>query len=212
MDTPTMDTLQRIKEAQTPKRTFRNSPFSLAIQKLRGELDPAVSIGSWTCVSRSLALQGLGEARRYLADPILSYRLGYATQAVLDSAEPCARKLTGGVLYARRLHASMTLFDYVINTTALEKSARAKEACRRVLDKYFEGESDVETVAYIERQEALEVAADDGGDSPEESALLRIAMNMFLLGLDAAVDRDLETEDYDEEELESVAAVSDTNN
>ncbi|KAK3358040.1 hypothetical protein B0T25DRAFT_567291 [Lasiosphaeria hispida] len=216
-----MDTLQQIKETQTPKRVFKGSRFSFAIQKLRSEPGPEVSLGSWTwyvfpivrgstfnSVSQALALKDLSEAQRYLADPILSYRLGYATQVVLDSEESCVRELTGGILYAHRLRASMTLFDHVINSTGLEKNARAKAACRVVLDKYFSGEPDPDTAKYIKEQEALEVARDGDGDNPEKRKLLRTAFNMFLLGLDGAKERCLESGEDEDEGSESLSSTS----
>ena len=56
------------------------------------------------------ALDGVTEARAYLAHPVLGPRLLEATRAVLDSGETDPVRLLGGI-DALKLRSSMTLFE-----------------------------------------------------------------------------------------------------
>ena len=80
-------------------------------------------------MARRYAIRSLGEARAYLAHPVLGPRLRETAQAVADSAVSSAEQLFGGI-DAVKLRSSMTLFL---------RAAPAEEVFTRVLDKYFEG-------------------------------------------------------------------------
>jgi uncharacterized protein (DUF1810 family) len=89
--------------------------------------------------ARFYALAGLGEARAYLAHPTLGPRL-----------VECADTLTGlpttdpvsvlGTIDAMKLKSSMTLFAHAAETD------EDRTAFRAVLDRYFGGSEDPETV------------------------------------------------------------------
>jgi uncharacterized protein (DUF1810 family) len=91
--------------------------------------------------SRHYALAGLGEARAYLADPVLGRRLRECAEALLalDGDDPVA--VLGGT-DAMKLRSSMTLFS----RAADEEAGRR---FREVLDRYFDGEEDPATLARL---------------------------------------------------------------
>ena len=82
------------------------------------------------------AVSGLAEARAYLDHPVLGPRLHEAVQALLDldAADPVA--VLGGI-DAVKLRSSMTLF---------EAAAPEEPAFGQVLDRYYRGERDEQTL------------------------------------------------------------------
>jgi uncharacterized protein (DUF1810 family) len=84
---------------------------------------------------------GLGEARAYLADPVLGPRLVECCEALLalGGSDPVA--VLGGI-DAMKLRSSMTLF-------ARAAGEGADEVFRAVLERYFGGEEDPATVALL---------------------------------------------------------------
>ena len=83
-------------------------------------------------------LDGIDEARAYLAHPILGARLREITTAVLQS-DKTADEIFGGI-DTIKLRSCMTLFNEVAED----------DLFGRVLLKYFEGKTDVHTLALME--------------------------------------------------------------
>ena len=92
--------------------------------------------------SRHYALAGLEEARAYLDDPVLGRRLGECVDALLalDGDDPVA--VLGGT-DAVKLRSSMTLFARAAG------DEQAGRPFREVLDRYFHGEEDPETLTRL---------------------------------------------------------------
>lgn len=86
------------------------------------------------------AIRDLDEARSYLADPVLGERLRECSRAVLESGAASAEAIFGGI-DTMKLRSSMTLFE----AAAESDSGLFAE----VLDRYFDGERDPETVRGI---------------------------------------------------------------
>ena len=86
-------------------------------------------------------VDGVGEARAYLAHPVLGGRLRECVEALLslDGADPVA--VLGGI-DAVKLRSSMTLF-------ALAAGADGDGPFRAVLEKFFDGEADPATVSLL---------------------------------------------------------------
>jgi uncharacterized protein (DUF1810 family) len=81
------------------------------------------------------AIADLAEARAYLAHPVLGPRLVEASQALLDLGTSDAPGVLGGI-DALKLRSSMTLFAH----------AGGHPVFRAVLDRFYGGEDDEETV------------------------------------------------------------------
>ena len=84
-------------------------------------------------------LDGLEEARRFAADPVLGGNLRTITQALLDQPDRNARAVFGGT-DAMKLRSCMTLF------------ALADPDCglyARVLEEFFRGERDPQTLKML---------------------------------------------------------------
>ena len=94
-----------------------------------------------SATARRYALSGVDEARAYLAHPVLGPRLRECAEVVaaLDETDPVT--VLGGI-DALKLHSSMTLF-----ARAAEDDDR--ETFRAVLDRYYGGTEDPETVARL---------------------------------------------------------------
>ncbi|MDF2092284.1 DUF1810 domain-containing protein [Knoellia sp. 3-2P3] len=92
--------------------------------------------------ARFYALSGLDEARAYLAHPTLGPRLLECadTLAGLSTHDPVA---VLGTVDAMKLKSSMTLFAHAAETDEQRASFRA------VLDRYFGGAEDAETVRRV---------------------------------------------------------------
>lgn len=88
--------------------------------------------------ARFYAIEGLEEARAYLAHPVLGPRLHEATAAV-TAASGSAEAVLGPV-DAVKLRSSMTLF---------EAAAAHPTPFRAALDRFFGGERDPETVGRL---------------------------------------------------------------
>ncbi|WP_043497544.1 DUF1810 domain-containing protein [Georgenia sp. SUBG003] len=90
-------------------------------------------------MSRRYAISSLEEARAYLAHPVLGPRLRECAEVVAASGTGGAVELLGGT-DATKLRSSMTLFG---------RAAPEEPVFRRVLDRYFGGGEDPETLARI---------------------------------------------------------------
>lgn len=86
--------------------------------------------------AREYAIQGLQEAREYLAHPTLGPRLREAAEAMLGNAgRRSAEEVLGGI-DAIKLRSSMTLFA---------RAAPGEPVFAAVLDRYFDGRPDPAT-------------------------------------------------------------------
>ena len=92
-----------------------------------------------SATARRYAIEGLGEARAYLADPVLGPRLEEAASALLPQAPP-AEAILGGI-DAVKLRSSMTLF--------LEAGSGVAGA---VLDRFFDGRPDGATLDLLRNE------------------------------------------------------------
>ena len=85
-------------------------------------------------------LDGLEEARQFAADPFLGGNLRTITQALLDQPNRNARAVFGGT-DAMKLRSCMTLFELADPDCGLYA---------RVLDEFFRGERDPQTLKILE--------------------------------------------------------------
>ena len=86
------------------------------------------SLGRST-IARYYGLEGLEEARAYLADPVLGERLSQAANAVLMHPDKDAAEIMGGI-DALKLRSSVTLF----------KAAGGGVEFHAILDTFYDGE------------------------------------------------------------------------
>ena len=89
--------------------------------------------------SRKYSIQSLDEAKSYLVDPVLGWRLIECTQAVLDNQGRTADQIFGG-LDAMKFRSSMTLFAHISEPGSIFHEA---------LEKYFDGVSDRRTLELL---------------------------------------------------------------
>lgn len=90
--------------------------------------------------SKFYGLSGTEEASEYLEDPILGQRLREVSNTILNLATCDAVEVFGGI-DSCKLKSSMTLFDFV----------SSNDIFARVLDKYFNGQRDNQTLNIIRR-------------------------------------------------------------
>ena len=83
-------------------------------------------------------ITGADEARAYLEDPVLGPRLREICQALMDLEESDPQAVFGWDWV--KLGSSMTLFDYVA----------PNDIFRQVLDKFFSGSADPNTLAKLQ--------------------------------------------------------------
>lgn len=97
-------------------------------------------------MSRRYAISSLPEARAYLAHPILGPRLHEVSNVILglETHSPVA---VFGLVDAQKLRSSMTLFDRAESNAHTQTSA---SIFRRVLDTYFDGQTDPATLARLD--------------------------------------------------------------
>ena len=88
-------------------------------------------------------ISGLEEAREYLNDPVLKDRLTKISQALLDLPGNDPVDVMGVPDYLK-LRSSMTLFAL---------AAPDEPVFQLVLDKYYNGEPDSQTIRLLERQQ-----------------------------------------------------------
>ena len=92
-----------------------------------------------TSTSREYAISSLEEAQAYLQHPVLGPRLVECARILLGIGGKSATEIMGGI-DAMKLRSSMTLF----------MSAKPEEAVfREVLDRYFHGSPDQETIVRL---------------------------------------------------------------
>ena len=86
-------------------------------------------------------ISGLDEAKAYLAHPVLAERLRVITNALLQHKGRDAVDIFGG-LDAMKVRSCMTLFD----------AASPNDIFRKVLDTFYDGNTDKQTLQYIQKQ------------------------------------------------------------
>ena len=91
--------------------------------------------------ARFYAIIGAGEARAYLAHPLLGPRLTECTRAVLDHAGERPETIFGRV-DAMKFRSSMTLFEAVADEPAPFAQA---------LEQFYAGERDAATLSLLQR-------------------------------------------------------------
>ncbi len=124
---------------------------------------PQVAGLGMSATSREYAISSVQETRAYLAHPVLGPRLRECARVVADTEGRTAEQVFGYV-DAMKLRSSMTLFaaaagDAVTGDTATGDAATGGAApgasgatvFREVLDKYFGGVPDEETLARLPR-------------------------------------------------------------
>lgn len=89
--------------------------------------------------ARTYAIASLDEARAYLAHPVLGARLREAAE--MAAAAPGTAEAIFGAIDAVKLRSSMTLFEAA--------AAGAGAPFRAVLDRFFAGQRDPETLARL---------------------------------------------------------------
>jgi uncharacterized protein (DUF1810 family) len=86
--------------------------------------------------AQRFAISSLDEARAYLQHPVLGPRLHECAEAMLGNTEVTARQVLGDI-DAMKLRSSMTLFQL---------AAPQESVFARVIDRFFEGAPDAETI------------------------------------------------------------------
>jgi len=92
--------------------------------------------------SRFYALAGIDEARAYLDHPVLGARLVECAATLLDLPGNDPVAVLGGI-DAQKLRSSMTLFAHAADADG------QRAVFRTVLDQYFEGVDDPQTVSRL---------------------------------------------------------------
>jgi uncharacterized protein (DUF1810 family) len=91
-------------------------------------------------MSRHYAIASLGEARAYLAHPVLGSRLRECAAALLGTTSPSADEVLGSI-DAVKVRSSMTLFL---------RAAPEEPLFREVLDRFYGGRTDDATDAILD--------------------------------------------------------------
>lgn len=104
-------------------------------------------------MSQRYAIESLEEARAYLEHPVLGPRLVESAQALLDHDGVSAREVLGEI-DAIKLRSSMTLFAHAARpqtspTIGLSRGLGEIEVFEQVLERYFEGEPDEQTLGLL---------------------------------------------------------------
>ncbi len=135
--------LDRFLEAQD-----RNGMFEQALSELRAwrktshwiwYVFPQIAGLGMSEMSVYYSIASLGEARAYLAQPVLGKRLHEAAEALLKNGKTNAEDILGN-LDAQKVRSSMTLF---------QKAAPDDNTFADVLDRFYGGKSDRKTLAIL---------------------------------------------------------------
>lgn len=100
---------------------------------------PQIAGLGFSAMAQRFAIGSLAEARAYLAHPTLGARLREGVQAAMDSGEPSAERLFGGI-DAAKFRSSLTLFAAAAPDDTLFPAA---------LDRFYGGEPDPLTLAKL---------------------------------------------------------------
>lgn len=134
--------LQRFVEAQTPV-------YERALEELRAGhkqshwmwfVFPQIAGLGNSAMAQRYAISGVDEARAYLEHPLLGPRLHACAQAMLLHRDRSARQILGSP-DDLKLRSSMTLFA---------AAAPEQPLFQQVLDTFFEGEADSQTLSRLQ--------------------------------------------------------------
>jgi uncharacterized protein (DUF1810 family) len=139
MDVDSFD-LQRFVSAQDAGGTYDRAVAELRAGRKTSHwmwfVFPQIAGLGRSSTARRYAITSLDEARAYLAHPVLGPRLRECARLAASAPAGDAEQLLGGI-DAVKLHSSATLFDLV---------SEAPSEFTAVLDRYYDGRPDAETV------------------------------------------------------------------
>jgi uncharacterized protein (DUF1810 family) len=138
-----VDDLERFVAAQDDSGTFGQAMSELRAGRKRSHwmwfVFPQLAGLGHSEMSQTYAIASLDEAREYLADPVLGWRLRESAAALLEHPGRSAEEILGGV-DALKLRSSMTLFA----------AADPEEPVfARVLEAFYGGEPDPATLRLL---------------------------------------------------------------
>jgi uncharacterized protein (DUF1810 family) len=133
--------LQRFLDAQAPvyERARRELEAGRKESHWMWFVFPQIAGLGQSPMSIRFAIASLGEAKAYLAQPVLGARLRECATLVLDAEGRTARQIFGPI-DELKFRSSMTLFA---------RAAPDEELFQRCIDKYFAGGSDPATLAML---------------------------------------------------------------
>ncbi|RRV05277.1 DUF1810 domain-containing protein [Pseudomonas sp. v388] len=134
--------LQRFVDAQAP--VFEQALAELQAGRKRSHwmwfVFPQIKGLGRSEMAQRYAISGLEEARAYLQHPLLGPRLEQCAKAIAPQVERTAQQIFGSP-DDLKLHSSMTLFA---------AAAPEREVFRDVLDTFFDGRADAQTVEKLQ--------------------------------------------------------------
>lgn len=137
--------LERFVEAQDSGGTYSAALAELRAGRKRSHwmwfVLPQVAGLGRSATAQHYGVRGLGEARDYLAHPVLGPRLRECVEALLALPGSDAEAVLGGI-DAVKLRSSMTLF-------AVAAGSGGEGPFRAVLEKYLGGAEDPETLRLL---------------------------------------------------------------
>ena len=137
--------LERFVSAQDRGGTYEAAVAELRAGRKRSHwmwfVFPQIAGLGQSLTSRQYAIRSLGEARAYLAHPVLGPRMIECARIVSELEGTSAGEIFGGI-DAMKLRSSMTLFA---------RADPANPVFGRVLDAYFDGEPDEATERLLGR-------------------------------------------------------------
>jgi uncharacterized protein (DUF1810 family) len=131
--------LERFVAAQDAAGTYQRALGEIRRGRKSGHwmwfVFPQIAGLGYSAMAQRYAIEGLDEARAYLAHPVLGQRLVECAAILATTRERSAVEIFGSI-DAQKLRSSMTLFS---------RAAPNEPLFARVLDIYFGGEADLET-------------------------------------------------------------------
>ena len=135
--------LARFVDAQDLNGMYKNAVSELQDGEKRGHwmwfIFPQIAGLGYSAMSRKFAISSLREAEAYLQHPVLGSRLINCAQILMTIPDKSAVDILG-VIDAMKLQSSMTLFM---------NAAREEPVFGEVLDKYFNGVPDQDTITRL---------------------------------------------------------------
>jgi uncharacterized protein (DUF1810 family) len=138
-----VDDLERFVAAQDDSGTFAQAMSELRAGRKRSHwmwfVFPQLAGLGHSEMSQTYAIASLEEAREYLADPVLGWRLRESAAALLEHSGRSAEEILGPI-DALKLRSSMTLFGL---------ADPAEPLFGELLEKFFGGVGDERTEAAL---------------------------------------------------------------
>ncbi len=135
--------LKRFVEAQDKNGVYEEAVYELRAGQKVGHwswfIFPQIAGLGQSYMSRMFAISSLAEAQAYLQHPVLGPRLTTCAQILLGIDGKSATEILG-VIDTMKLRSSMTLFMSAATDTAIFQD---------VLDKYFNGSPDQDTIVRL---------------------------------------------------------------